>query len=240
LEGADLVIVAAALNKFPFSVVTQKDIRKPSDLVGKKIGIVNFGGANELAVVLALKEWNIPRQAISLIPAGAAAVRLLALSKGAIDATVLAPPETIKAAELGLNILAHLSDMTAAYPQSIITIRRGFLEGNRETVKRFVRAYSEGVYELKSNKQKGTKVYANRLRQQESRIVEETYNYFAPKFSFPPRLDPEGLPNALWLIPQRNPGKKVEASVERFYDGSIINELEKEGFFSKLARSSGR
>src|SRR5206468_9918380 len=47
LRGGDIVIVAAALNRFPFSVVTQKEIRKPADLVGKKIGILNFGGSND-------------------------------------------------------------------------------------------------------------------------------------------------------------------------------------------------
>ena len=51
--------MAAALNKFPFSVVTRKEIRMASQLVGKKIGIVNFGGSNDLAVTLALKESNI-------------------------------------------------------------------------------------------------------------------------------------------------------------------------------------
>ena len=44
-RGAELVIVAGALNKFPFSIVTQKEIRQPSDLIGKRIGIVNFGGS---------------------------------------------------------------------------------------------------------------------------------------------------------------------------------------------------
>lgn len=42
----------AALNKFPFSLVTQKGIDHPSKLAGKRIGIVNFGGSNELAVAL--------------------------------------------------------------------------------------------------------------------------------------------------------------------------------------------
>ena len=46
------MIIGAALNKFPFSLVTQKGIDHPSKLAGKRIGIVNFGGSNELAVVL--------------------------------------------------------------------------------------------------------------------------------------------------------------------------------------------
>jgi ABC-type nitrate/sulfonate/bicarbonate transport system substrate-binding protein len=48
-QGADLVFVASSLNKFPFSLVTQKNIRQPKDLVGKKIGIVSLGGAHGTA-----------------------------------------------------------------------------------------------------------------------------------------------------------------------------------------------
>src|SRR6266545_2727002 len=35
-QGADLIFVASSLNKFPFSLVAQKNIRQPKDLVGKK------------------------------------------------------------------------------------------------------------------------------------------------------------------------------------------------------------
>ena len=58
LQGGAVVIVGAGLNKFPFSMVTQKEIDHPTTLIGKRIGIVNFGGSNELAAVLALKEWG--------------------------------------------------------------------------------------------------------------------------------------------------------------------------------------
>jgi NitT/TauT family transport system substrate-binding protein len=47
-QGADLVLIAAAVNKFPFSLVTQKNIRQPSDLVGKKVAIVAFGAQSHL------------------------------------------------------------------------------------------------------------------------------------------------------------------------------------------------
>ena len=64
-QGADLVMISGSLNTFPFSFVAQKEIRRPEDLTGKKVGIVGFGGANELAVLLALKEWNLPRNAVT-------------------------------------------------------------------------------------------------------------------------------------------------------------------------------
>jgi len=49
---------------------------------------VNFGGSNELAVVLALKEWGIPRQAVTLTRSGDTAGRLIALANRSLDATL--------------------------------------------------------------------------------------------------------------------------------------------------------
>ena len=234
LRGGDLVIIAAALNKFPFSVVSQKKIRKPSDLIGKKIGILNFGGSTDLAITLAFKEWNIPRNAVTIFASGGAPERFAALSSRAIDATVLSPPETIAAASMGMNILAHLSDLKADFPQTVMTVRRSYLEKNRETVKRFVRAYSEAIYDFKTDKAKAMAVYANRLKQQDSKVLEATYNYFAPKFSFPPRVERDGIRNALDLVSDRDREAKGEINVEQFVDERVTDELEREGFFKKL------
>src|SRR5262249_5396221 len=57
-QGADLVIISGSLNSFPYSFVTQKEIRRPEDLTGKKIGILAVGGATETATFLMLKAWN--------------------------------------------------------------------------------------------------------------------------------------------------------------------------------------
>jgi NitT/TauT family transport system substrate-binding protein len=237
LRGGDVVIIGAALNKFPFTLVAQKEIRKPADLKGKKIGVLNFGGSNELAVNLALNEWNIPRQSVTILATGSAPARLSALSSKALDATVLSPPETFMAARLDFNVLAQLTDLKASFPQSVITVRRSFLEKNRETVKKFMRAYSEAIYLFKSNKQKVLGVYKDRLKQQDAGVIEQTHSYFAPKFSFPPRVDPDGMRIVLEQVSQREPEAKRPFKSDRFVDESIIDELEKEGFFKRLTET---
>src|SRR5262245_3482669 len=154
-QGADLVFVASSLNKFPFSLVAQKNIRQPKDLAGKKVGIVAFGGAHEVSLILALKEWNVPRQSVTLLASGPAANRLLALSSGALDATLLAPPETGEAARMGLPTLGHMTELKAAFfPMNAIATRRSFLDKNRDTIKRFLQAYSEGIHQFMTNKEK--------------------------------------------------------------------------------------
>ena len=154
-QGADLVFVASSLNKFPFSLVAQKNIRQPKDLIGKKVGIVSLGGAHEVSLILALREWNIPRQSVTLLASGPAANRLVALSSGALDATLLAPPETGEAARMGLPTLAHMTELKAAYfPMNAIATRRSFVEKNRDVVKRFLQAYAEGIHQFMTSKEK--------------------------------------------------------------------------------------
>jgi ABC-type nitrate/sulfonate/bicarbonate transport system substrate-binding protein len=141
---------------------------------------------------------------------------------------------------MDLNILAQLSDLKASFPQSVIAVRRSFLEKNRDTVKKFMRGYSEAIYLFRSNKQKVLSVYARRLKQQDSNVIEQTHSYFAPKFSFPPRVDPDGMRIVLEQVSLREPEAKRPFRIDRFVDESITDELEKEGFFKRLEETGVR
>jgi ABC-type nitrate/sulfonate/bicarbonate transport system substrate-binding protein len=233
LQGGAVVIIGAALNKFPFSLVTQKGIDHPSKLAGKRIGIVNFGGSNELAAVLALKEWGIPRQAVTLIRSGDTASRLVALANGNLDATFLSMPYTLEARKLGLNVLAHLGDMQAAFPMTVVAVNRGFLQKKRNVVKQFMAGYSEAIYRLMQSKETGISIYRKYLKQQDAKILEATYEDIAGKFSFPPRINRQGLRNAAELVAK---DRTPDLILNQFIDETVIDELEREGFFESLKK----
>src|ERR687888_598667 len=219
-----------------YSFMAQKEIRKPEDLVGKKIGILAVGGATETATILALKAWNVPRQAVTIFPAGDPMARIAALSTRAIDATMLSYPDIGEAIRLGMHALADMSDMKeASFPMNVMVARRSFVEKNRDTVKRWQQAYAEGTYQFINNKDKGLTVLAKRLRLKNPKGIEETYQYFARKFSFPTRVSQAGLRNTLELLSQRSPGAKLDMNVNKYLDESTLDELEREGFFKRLA-----
>jgi len=234
-QGADLVIIASALNKFPFSLASQKEITQPSQLAGKKVSISSFGGATEWAMNLALKEWNIPRESVTLLASGSGANRLLALASKAVDAAVVAPPESGEAARRGMNLLAHFSDLKANFPMATVVVRREYLQKNRDSVKRFLQAYSEAVALFKTNRARSIAVYEKRLKQLDAKIIDETYGYFAPKFFLPPRVPLDGARYTMELVAQRaaTPGK-TEPAVEKFVDNSIVDELVRDGFYKTL------
>ena len=235
-QGADLVMISGTLNSFPYSFVTQKEIRKAEDLIGKKIGVLAVGGATETATLLALKAWNVPRQSVTIFPAGDSAARILSLTAKAIDGTMLSYPDINEAFRVGMHEFAKMSDVKgSSFPMNVMVARRSFVEKNRDTVKRFQQAYAEGVYQFMTNKEKGVAVLSKWLRFKNPKSVEETYNYFGKSFSFPTRVSHDGLRNTLEIVAQRNPAVKVDMTISRYLDESIVDELEREGFFKRLS-----
>jgi ABC-type nitrate/sulfonate/bicarbonate transport system substrate-binding protein len=68
-RGSDIKVIAASYNKFPYAFIAKPDIRSPKELRGKKISILNYGGSNDLALQLALREWGIKQQEVTVISA---------------------------------------------------------------------------------------------------------------------------------------------------------------------------
>jgi ABC-type nitrate/sulfonate/bicarbonate transport system substrate-binding protein len=230
-----MVLIGGSSNKFPFSLVTQKEIRKPADLIGKKIGVVGFGGGNDLAVTLLLREWKIPREKVTVLQAGGGANRLAAMMAKALDATVLSHPELGEALRAGMNELGNLNDFKSAdYPMTAVAVRRPFLQTNRAVVKRFSQAYAEATYRFINDQETGMAVFRKRLKQDNPRALEETYRYFAPQFSFPTRVSHNGMRNTLEMIAKENP--KVDMNLHKYLDESVLDELEKEGFFKQISQ----
>ena len=229
-RGSDVVILAASYNKFPYSIVVKPDIRSPNDLRGKRIGILNFGGSNDLALQLALKEWGLKQQEVSVIVGGDAPTRLLSLTVGRIDATILSPPHLTMAVKAGFRTLADMGEMRANFSQSTLYARRGYLRENRDVAKRFLKAYSEAVHVIKTDRERTLKVFAKRMRLDDAEILRATYDYFAARFSFPPRVNMAGIKDTLDFYAETSPemrGRKPE----EFVDHSLLDELEREGFF---------
>ena len=232
-RGADLKVIAASYNKFPYAFIVKPEIRTPKDLRGKRVNILNFGGSNDLALQLALKEWGLKLPDIQVMIGGDAPTRLLSLMTGRTDATILSPPHLTKAVQAGYRVLADMGEMSANFTQSSLYVKGSFLREDRERVKRFVRAYSEAVHAMKNDRERTLKVFAKRMRIDDAETLHSTYDYFAPRFSMPPRVDLSGVQDTIRFYAEHNPELK-NRTAEEFIDHSLLDELEKEGFFKKL------
>jgi ABC-type nitrate/sulfonate/bicarbonate transport system substrate-binding protein len=169
-----------------------------------------------------------------VIIGGDAPTRLAGLMAGSIDATILSPPQLTRAVQAGYRVLADMGDMSANFTQSSLYLKGSSLRENRDRAKRFLRAYAEAVHVIKTDRERTSKVFAKRMRIEEPDILKATYDYFAPRFSFPPRIDMTGVRDTLrFYAEQGNPDLK-NRNPEEFVDHSLMDELDKEGFFKKL------
>ncbi len=113
VRGSDIKVIAASYNKFPYAFVVRPDIRSPNDLRGKRVNILNYGGSNDLALQLALKEWGLKLADIQIVIGGDAPTRLGSLMAGRMDATILSPPHLTIAVKAGYRVLADMGDMSS-------------------------------------------------------------------------------------------------------------------------------
>jgi len=234
LAGGDVVIVGGFLNKNLLKFVAQKTITKPGDLRGKKVGIANFGGSNEFGVLLALREWGIPREAVNIIPAGGSATRLTAMDARGLDATVISYDHALIAAQKGMTILGDLA-VVPEFPDRLIVTRRSFLDRERDTIKRFLQALSESIWQVSTQRDKILPVITRHLKV-DRKVAEETYDLYHNVFSLPPRVGRKGVRGVADVVLQQMGRPKEEVNLSRLIDESLIDELEREGFFNKLQK----
>ncbi len=229
----EIAIIAAAYNRFPFSIVSRPEITSPKELRGKKLGILNFGGSHDLAYQLAFREWGLKRNEVNVIPMGDQPTRLAALLAGNIDATFMSMPHLLVAKKAGYRVLADMAEMQVNFSQSTVYVRRSYLRDNRDIAKRYLKAYSEAAHILRTDRQKSLKVMAKRLHLENQEILNATYDEVGPRFSFPPRVSMAGLKDTLDFFAEKNPELKNRRP-EDFVDETLIDELEREGFFKGL------
>ena len=68
-------------------------------------------------------------------------------------------------------------------------------------------------------------------------MIEENLNIYSTAFSFPPRVGRTGLIGVLGTDAATERRLKGDYELKRFLDESLLDELEREGFYKKVAAS---
>jgi NitT/TauT family transport system substrate-binding protein len=218
LAGGDIVMVGGHLNRQMFNLVTRKEIRKPEDLRGKKIGVASLAGTNAVALRLVLKEWKIPIEAMNLLVVGGSPIQLAGLESGTIDAAVLTYGVTTEAVRKGMTVLADLSKPVPEFPDRTIITRRSFLMKERNNIKRFMQGLSEAIYQIRTaddrKREELIAITGKHLRVNLT-AAREFYDLYENVFSFPPRVGRKGLAAVIDLIQEETGRPKAEFEPSR-------------------------
>ncbi len=154
LEGVQGKIIGGVNNRLPYGFVSLANIKTPAQLKGKRIGISRFGSTDDFAVKLALAQFGLnPKTDVSITQIGGAATRLTALQAGSIDAAVLTLGLVQIAQKSGLSLLLDFIEKDIEYQQVAVITRDDLLKARADVVRRFMKAYTEGIRYYKSQKE---------------------------------------------------------------------------------------
>lgn len=127
-----------------FWVMAQPEIRSVGDLRGKSIGISSPGSGTDLTMREIMRRHGLDafRDATFLM-IGSSQERFAALTSGAVHATLLSHPYSLKAREMGYQKLAQASEYVA-WPLSGLGTREDKLRRDSQEVMKVVRASFKG------------------------------------------------------------------------------------------------
>jgi hypothetical protein len=96
---------------------------------------------------------------------------------------------------------------------------------------------AEGVVRTKNDPAAAKRAIAKFTKTEEGKIVDDTYDFYAPYFVTNLALKPEQLQNWFSYLDEKEYPQAAKASPGDFYDNSFVVALEKAGFFQQLGAS---
>ena len=233
LNGADTVFLGAILDKPLYGFMVNPTIKTPQDLKGKRVGVTRFGATPDALGRAMLKMWGLdPATDVTLVQLNEMSFLVQGLANGVIDGAPISIPGNIRAKNLGFVELFDMTKINKTYITGTVVTRKRFIDGQRDVAQRFMKGFLQGMKTYFEDEEFSVKVIQKWTRSKNREEIKEAYALQARHMLRVPRTSLEGVKTILEGM-ERIPGAKT-ADPRRFIDSSVLDELDKEGFFKTL------
>lgn len=211
-------------------LMSNKEIKEPKQLKGKKIAGSSPGGSATLLAYRVLRHFGLePGRDVTVLPmGGSAAGRFAVLESGVVDASLLSVPENIIAMEKGYNELIFLGDIVRFAQNGFGTSEKKIRE-NSDEVYRMVRATLRGLQFVwdKNNHDAVTDIMMKQWRVNDRKMAAAMSKQVGRVLSKDAHVSPESVQE---LIDSQRENAKVSkpVSVADVTDYSFLDKARKE------------
>ncbi len=234
LAGADTVMVSTNLPLFIDHIVSLADITSIEQLKGKIGGVNRLGTTSDMTLRLALRRFGIdPEKDTKIIATGENPQRLAALSRNITQFTLLGEPLVTEAEKMGFRDLIDIGTLKISYHVNAVVTREKTVKERRPFVLKVVRAFTEALHFIKTNKEETKALIGKNLKTSDPEGLERAYRAYNAAFPEIPYPSAEGVKTLLDDIAPRTP-KAATADPKSFVDMSVVQELESSGFIKQL------
>ena len=129
----------------------------------------------------------------------------------------------------GFPVLADLRPFADLTDTSVV-VTRPTVEKQRPLLKRFLQGYVEAIARLKKSPDVAYRALSRYTGTTERAALEETRRFYADSFADIPRTESAGWRNLIATL------GKTEKETAQLIDMSLLDELQREGFFERIAK----
>mgnify|MGYP001221472156 CR=1 FL=1 len=203
VAGLPLIMVISFCDTSPWVLVTNKDINKPQDLIGKTVALSGVRTSPYYFFQAFLKKFEINDKEVPTILTGGTSDSFRALTTNRVAGTILTPPFDDKAVSLGYKKFMQLGEL-ADVPYVGLVTSQNEIKTNRESVRRTVTAVMDALGWLRANRTESIKMIIDKFKvnQQEA---EGTYATLIRILNKDGRLNPKVARGYIDILRQERP-----------------------------------
>ncbi len=216
-DGVDYLLFMQAEEGLTASLIGRRGVASPEQLRGKLLA--GDPGDSNLDLIRAkiLRTHGVRENEYHIEIIGSSPKRLEAFLQGRVAAAMLTPPSTEKALAAGGVLLARAEDYVPNWPLTCGWTRRSWLEGHRDLVIRFIRAWATATdWLLEPEHRDETMRLIMEVEHLDRLRAEESFRKVVPRA----QIHPIALREVLELRIELGFYKPPFSPAERFYDAS--------------------
>lgn len=183
-QGAPIKIVINGIGQPPYAFYAKPNIKQIADLKGK---LVSIGGSKDITLLYTegfIASAGLKAKDLDYVYAKATPDRFAALAAGAVDAAMLYPPFTFRAAAQGFTPLGDIEPHMRDFPFTVWAVNTKWAETNGAALNAYVKAYGRAVRWLydPANKEKAVDILIA-FAKGDRKDTADTYDYFVTKLN---------------------------------------------------------
>jgi ABC-type nitrate/sulfonate/bicarbonate transport system substrate-binding protein len=231
LAGADILYVAAPVDRNSLILFGQKGITSFENLRGKSIATTFPGAFGEIAIrMTARKQGMEVGKDLKLLYHRSPPEALSTFLVGNADGLVISPPQTELAKQQGYPIIIdyYKEGLKIVGPGTSVT--REFLQKHPNTIKAFLMSYLDGVKRAVDDEEFARKIESKYTKITDAKVLSENYQQGLRVWNRDMTVDPAAI---RVVLDDSSDAKAKSADPRRFYDNSLIQAVNRE-YASKL------
>ncbi|HZR97368.1 MAG TPA: ABC transporter substrate-binding protein [Chloroflexota bacterium] len=229
LGGADVVAIAGVVSRITAMLFARPGNATPQDLRGKVVSSTLPGATISVATLLVMRHFGLePGRDVTIQTTGGSPEKFALVVQGLADATLLSPPDDLKAREQGLVMLADITELNIPIVYTAVGTTSGWARDHGEEARRFLRGYVSAVALARREPDVARALIAKYTQTDDMNQVDHAYRYYRDVWGRPDfRLPQEAVASVLRELD--TPGADTARPAD-FIDNHFIDELHDSGF----------